>query len=100
MPQICRISDLGTGPCCHSSHNGCVTKTGFIVTGASTSQVESGQIARVGDVVIGFCGHSGIIVGGSGNVSAEGSGLARVGDPFAGTFSGVLITGAATTTSG
>ena len=96
MPAAARLTDIGVGTCCDSSHNGCVQMTGFIISSASTVVAEDQLVARCGDIVMGNCGHVGIIVSCSSNVIAENSGIARVGDQFSGTFSGIIVSGANT----
>lgn len=93
MPELARIGDIGVGYCC--AHNGCIQMSGVIVTGAATIIGEGSNAARIGDIVVGNCGHTGTIVTGSSSVIGEGSGLARIGDRFQGTFSGTIVTGAA-----
>ncbi len=103
MPLIARIGDQCAGVC-DCWHPGTewipIPLTGQIVTGASNSSVEGPQAARVGDLVVGACGHTGIIVSGSPGSNVEGAQLARTGDVHAGCFSGVIITGAGNSNSG
>ena len=49
--------------------------------------------ARLGDRVVGACGHSGVIVTASQSVLANGVGVARVGDRVSGCVSGVIVAG-------
>ena len=94
MAELARIGDVGIGYC--TGHNGTIQMSGHIVTGAATIIGEGSNAARIGDIVVGNCGHTGIIVTGSSTVIGEASGLARIGDRFQGTFSGTIVTGAAT----
>lgn len=100
MPPVCRIGDLGVGTCCCHSDPTCIGMTGTVITGAATVTVLGSPIARIGDIVLGGCGHVGVIVGGSGSVFAMGSPVSRVADSFVGCFTGVLVTGAATVLAG
>ena len=68
--------------------------TGFIITSGQTMEVENSLVARIGDIVMGSCGHTGIIVTGSPYLILEDQGVARIGDQFSGTFSGTIVTGA------
>ena len=94
MSAAARLTDIGVGTCCDSSHNGCVSMTGFIISSANTVIAEEIPVARCGDIVMGNCGHIGIIITCSNTVIAENSGLARIGDQFVGTFSGTIVSGA------
>lgn len=96
MPPVCRIGDIGVGQCCNHSPIPCIGMSGTVSTGASTVLAESSPIARIGDIVIGGCGHIGIIVSGSPTVLVAGSPAARIADSFVGDFTGVLVTGAST----
>ena len=91
---IARIGDMGVGVCC--AHNGCISMTGKLITGAITVLAENSQVSRIGDIMLGDCGHIGIMITGSGTVMAEGSPVVRIGDSFSGTFSGVVVSGANT----
>ena len=90
---IARITDIGVGQCSHPSHNGTISMSGYIITSAQTVYAYNKKVARVGDIVIGMCGHSGTIVTGSSNVITENKKTARVGDQFIGDFTGIIISG-------
>ena len=95
MASIARRGDIGVGTCkCHQHPIG---MSGIIQ--ASTGKVfcDGLQVARVGDIVIGSCGHTGVIISGSGKISAEGISVARIGDSFVGCFSGVIVSGSGKT---
>ena len=70
---------------------------GVIQSGASKTYCEGARVARVGDVVLSDCGHTGTIVSGATSVYAEGNKVARVNDSFSGVYSGT-ITGSASKT--
>jgi uncharacterized Zn-binding protein involved in type VI secretion len=57
-------------------------------------------VARIGDIVLGDCGHTGVLVNGSSTVFANGIGLSRLSDTFEGCFEGVLVTGSSNTFTG
>lgn len=96
MPPVCRIGDMGVGRCCCHSKPPCIGMSGTVATGAPNVLAVGSPIARIGDIVIGGCGHVGIIVSGSPTVLIAGSPAARTADSFVGCFTGVLITGAPT----
>ncbi|MFW6242529.1 MAG: PAAR domain-containing protein [bacterium] len=96
MPGISTINSLGSGICCCHSNPTCISMTGVLTTGAGSHFLENNQVSRIGDIVIGFCGHVGVMVTGSPTYFSEGSQVVRIGDSFSGCFTGVLITGAAT----
>jgi len=98
MPPTARISDLGVGVCC--CHKSCIGMVGVLVTGAGTVIAEGMPTSRIGDVMLGFCGHVGIMVTGSSTVIAEGSNVCRIGDLFVGCFIGNVVTGAGTVITG
>lgn len=96
MPEVARIGDTGVGTCCCHPPIPCIGMTGVVASGAGTVNAESSNVARLGDIVLGNCGHTGIIVSSSGTVTAEGALIARLGDSFTGCFSGTIVTGAGT----
>jgi uncharacterized Zn-binding protein involved in type VI secretion len=73
--------------------------SGIVQASGSIVYADNLQVARVGDIVIGACGHTGVIVSGSSKVFAEGIPVARVGDSFVGCFTGVIVTGSEKTDS-
>jgi len=94
MPNIARIGDMASGVCC--CHKGCPGMVGFIITGASTISIEGSNSARIGDIVLGGCGHTGIIVSGANTESDEGSPTAKIGDIVVGCLQMTIVTGAST----
>jgi len=89
MPQVARIGDIGVGYCyVHGS------QVGRIVTSSTNVFAENKGVARVGDIVVAGCGHTGVIVKASNTVLTNGRGTARVGDIFAGVFTGSIKSGA------
>lgn len=100
MPATSRIGDAGVGLCACHPPSPPIPMTGVIISGASSHKVENSSVARIGDIVLGVCGHTGVLVGGSSNSKSEGSGIVRVGDSFVGCFSGVITTGAGSDNTG
>lgn len=95
MPFSSRAQDLWTGICCHKDHDPahCISMGGFIVTG-SPDAISSGKgQAGVGDLTIGWCGHTGIIITGSPDTLANNKGKATVGSQITGNNIGTVITG-------
>jgi len=88
-----RISSVGTGTCCGHSEPTCIPMTGQIIKGAGAVFINGLACARIGDVVLGDCGHSGVMIKGSGTVYAEGLAISRISDAFDGTFFGTIIAG-------
>jgi uncharacterized Zn-binding protein involved in type VI secretion len=70
---------------------------GVIVASEGVVFADNMPVARVGDIVVGGCGHIGIIVSGAGVVYADGIQTARVGDSFVGCFSGTIVSGSGVT---
>ena len=96
MPKASRIGDIGVGVCC--CHSGCKPMSGIIVTGASKHTTCNSPTARVGDIVLGFCGHVGILVTGCDVNYVENRRRVKIGDVFVGCFTGVIVTGCDTYT--
>jgi len=100
MPASARATDLWIGKCCchdkdHPSQDGhdCIDMGGFIVTG-SPDAISSGKgQAAVGDLTIGWCGHTGIIITGSPNALVNNKGKATLGSQITGCNIGTVITG-------
>ena len=61
--------------------------------GLFTTEAEGKLMARIGDIVIGNCGHVSMIITGSTRIDTEGRPQARVTDQFMGCFQGMIITG-------
>ena len=91
MPNVARLTDPGVGVCV--AHESPIPMTGVIITGSSNVNANGLAVARIGDVVLGACGHTGVLIEGSANVNANGRAVVRVGDAFAGSFSGVIVSG-------
>lgn len=95
MPNVARMTDIFSGICvCHISP---IPMGGTIVT--ASGDVNSNELgsARVGDIVVGYCGHTGLIVTSSGDVNINERGVARVGDLVVGCLVGTIVTGSGDT---
>lgn len=90
MGSCARRGDSTIGVCSDQSHPG-QTFHGTIVGGSSLVTIEGKGAARVGDLVLSDCGHTGIIVTGTTKTTVEGLGMAREGDTFTGVYSGTIV---------
>ena len=93
MPAQSRLTDLWTGICCCHSHPTCISMSGPIISGSANCKSDNLGVARLTDMVIGYCGHSGTIVSASSNCNANNLGKARIGDQVTGCTIGSIITG-------
>lgn len=92
MIPVARIGDVCMGIC--FGHFPPIPMSGKIITGSVTTIVEGRPVARMGDVVMADCNHTGTIVKGSSAASIDGRPVARIGDDVAGVFTAKIITGA------
>jgi len=99
MPQS-RLGDLGTGTCCRHSSPTCIGMSGIIIQGSPTVLTNGLPSARLGDIVLGHCGHIGTVITGSATVRANGLPKARLGDAFSGCFFGVISSGSGNVLTG
>jgi len=90
---IARIGDGFSGQCCCHVDPTCIGMSGKIVSGSHNSMCDGIPIARVGDTVVGDCGHTGTIVSGSAITFIDGRPVARVGDSVSGCLIGSIISG-------
>jgi uncharacterized Zn-binding protein involved in type VI secretion len=91
--QIATITSIGSGVCwCHPPASP-IPMIGMVLTGATRTEAEGKLMARIGDIVIGNCGHVSMIITGSTRIDTEGRPQARVTDQFMGCFQGMIITG-------
>ena len=94
MPESARIGDIWVGICCcHQPPKPCVQMSGTIISGSPNIYSSGAKQARVGDTVIGDCGHTGTISSGSPNHISNSPASARVGDSVAGCTIGTIVTG-------
>lgn len=98
MSGICVQGNMGSGIC--TAHETPIEMTGTLIA-TSTKLTSAGlAVGTVGDIILGNCGHTGILTQGSSKVTSENKGVIRVGDPFVGDFTGTMIEGSLTITSG
>jgi len=93
MPQVSRVTDLWVGICVCGPHDIPLSTGGYIIVGSPDVQSTGLAGARVGDLVISYCGHIGYIVSGSGTNKTNNKGKAVVGSQVAGCTIGQIITG-------
>lgn len=93
MPSIARLTDIWVGICCCHPPIPCIGMSGPIVTSSVTHKTSGLGVARLGDMVIGACGHPGTIVSSSVVNKTDGLGKARVGDAVVGCMTGTIVTG-------
>lgn len=95
--QLATITSIGTGVCwCHPPASP-IPMTGMVITGAAKSEAEGKQMSRVGDLVLGNCGHVSIMITGSPTIETEGRQQSKVTDQFTGCFQGMIVSGTAKT---
>ena len=97
---VARVTDTFAGVCVCHPPTPSIPMTGAIITGSDSVQSNGLGIARVGDTVLGVCGHIGLIVDGSGSVSAGGIGVARTGSTVTGWLIGTITGGSGDVSSG
>ena len=101
MPaQAMKELSIGIGICCCHPPIPCIPMSGPILTGSGDAQCNSKGIARLSDIVIGYCGHTGVLITSSSTVGTNSRGNVRIGDQFVGCFSGTIITGSSNTVTG
>lgn len=91
MSNIAKLGDIAIGVCYAHEHP--IRVTGIICSGSPNVNCNNMNAARIGDVVIFNCGHSGTIVTGSGTVSANNLPLARIGDIVKGPMVATIVSG-------
>ncbi len=98
MPPVARITDLFFGTCyCHDDP---IQTFGIIVDGSPDVAANGLDVARIGDLGVGFCGHTCFVSSGSGAVATNGIPTARIGDSVSGCIEGTIITGSPSVTAG
>ena len=96
MNLVATVQSEGKGTCCNHPPTGCIPMVGFIYHASHKSFANGRGMARVGDIVVGTCNHTGIITSGSAKTYVDGSKVALVTSVFTGAFSGMIISGAST----
>ena len=98
MSNLSTVTNIGVGICtCHESP---INISGQVITCSSNVMSNGRGNARVTDILLAQCGHTGILIKGSSSVRVNGLSVARIGDNFAGCFSGVMIEGASNVLAG
>ena len=95
MIAISRVNDKWIGICCcHLDEDPiCKPMGGFIITASENHKSSTGGVARLQDMTIGYCGHTGFIVTSSLKNKSNSRGKATVGSQVSGCHSGKVITG-------
>jgi len=93
MPSLSRLNDKWTGICCCHVDPVCIGMGGFIITASGDHKSSGPGVARLQDMVVGYCGHTGNIVTSSLRSKTNTRGKAKVGSQVAGCSSGKIITG-------
>lgn len=99
MIPVARVGDVCVGTCAGHPPSPPIPMSGKILTGSGTTMIEGKPVARVGDTVMGDCGHTGTIVKGSSATVADGKPVARIGDSVSGVFTATIVAGASKTSS-
>ena len=93
MSGNARIGDIWVGICCCHSDPTCIPMAGVIVTSSLNVTINNRGAARLGDTVIGYCGHPGTIVTASASVNSNNRGSSRIGDSVVGCTIGTIAIG-------
>lgn len=96
MPSSSRLTDIWVGICCCHPPIPCIPMSGPIITASPNHNSLGLAQARLTDITIGGCGHTGTIVTSSPNCFTNGLGKARIGDSVTGCNIGNIVTGAPT----
>ena len=93
MPQPAARANVDTviGIC--PAHDAPIVVTGFVSPGSPNVLTNMMPAARMGDQVIGSCGHTAIVIMASATVRANFMGKARLGDQVAGVWNGTILGG-------
>lgn len=94
MPKVSRLTDIWSGICCCHPPTPCILMAGPIITASPDHNSTGLKVARLTDMVIGYCGHPGSIVTSSTKNITNSLGKARIGDAVSGCTIGSIITGA------
>ena len=100
MAFVSRITDIWVGSCCCHSDPTCIPMGGFIITGSGNAKSAGLGAARMSDITIGYCGHTGIVVTGSSTNKTNSLGKAMIGSQVVGCNIGTVVTGSPTHLSG
>ena len=91
LPAAIAQVSMGVGICyCHTP---AIPMIGLVLTGSQNTKVNNCPLARIGDLVLGYCGHIGVIISGASFTKTNASPVARKSDYFVGCFTGFILTG-------
>jgi len=93
MSIVSRVTDQWVGICCCHSLPPCIPMGGMIITSSGEHVSSALGVARLADITIGYCGHTGIIVTSSTKSRTNVRGKAMVGSQVSGCHSGTIVTG-------
>lgn len=93
MPLNSRLTDIWTGQCCCHNDPDCIDMSGPIISASINSFSGGLGQARLTDVTVGSCGHTGTIVSSSILAFCNGLGHARIGDIVDGCNQGIVVQG-------
>jgi uncharacterized Zn-binding protein involved in type VI secretion len=88
-----RLTDIWVGICCCHEDPECVDMSGPIITYSQTQRSGNLNQARLTDVTMGDCGHTGYIITGSTMARCDGLPKARIGDFVIGCNIGIIVFG-------
>jgi uncharacterized Zn-binding protein involved in type VI secretion len=93
MSGAARLTDMWTGICCCHHDPDCISMQGQIINASANTLGNTLGIARLTDMTIGNCGHTGIIVSGSPAINVNTLAKSRIGDLVTGCNKGYIVTG-------
>ncbi len=93
MPNNSRAHDIWAGICCCHKKPKCVGMAGPIITWSHNVNVNNRGQARLTDITIGGCGHTGVVISSAVFTNCNNLGVARIGDAVAGCNIGKIVTG-------
>ncbi len=94
MAESSRLTDEWFGICCCHEDPKCIDMGGWIIESClGTDSVGLGQ-ARITNMTVGYCGHTGQVVTGASAAMCGSLGMARIGETVTGCNIGQVITGA------
>jgi uncharacterized Zn-binding protein involved in type VI secretion len=94
MRGIARLGDCTHGVC--YKHNTPLTVSGRILSASTDTFCDNLGVARLGDLVIADCGHTGTIISASPDALCNDLGVARLGDNIAGDYQATIISASTT----
>jgi len=91
MISASRMMDSTFGIC--TAHKDPIAVGGFIITSQANVLINGMPAARMMDIALASCGHTGTLIGGSGKILIGGIPSIRMGDSFTGSYSGTVTGG-------